>query len=409
MSDSFRSYVGQIQISANGNLAVSGIGFQPKIVIFINNGTNAIDTVSTGFNFSIGYGVSSSNQKCFYAHSQNGVTPSYARTGAVFSDVRCFMLRNEAGTVLGDVDLVSMDSDGFTINVINFASFVKPSFLALGGSDLIVSADSFDISTGTGSQAVTGVGFQPEAMIFMTPNFDTAGFAKFDGEISIGITDGTNQYAMNGFSENSANPTTTSRSVLGNAVIKGNSGWNTTELVASLSSFNSDGFTINKTTNTKAGVASCIYIALKGVELKVGTVTGQTSTGNYNYSGANFRPKALFAMNPLSSAIPADNAQLWSNGLGFSDENLNNASITVLDQHNVNPANTDRYHDTNHIYSRFFLNTGGSIDGSFYISSYNSDGFTYTQDDADPGGAVIVPFLLFGDKDRPFSPILSMF
>ncbi len=120
-----------------------------------------------------------------------------------------------------------------------------------GGAQVKVGSFTRDVSTASGNQAVTGVGFKPRALIFM------AALPAVTGGISTGVDDDTAAGSNRGTTTASQFDTTTSISIM---VV--HSGGNFYQGV--VNSLDDDGFTIAWTkTGTPTGTATVVYLALR--------------------------------------------------------------------------------------------------------------------------------------------------
>jgi hypothetical protein len=164
-------FVGSLTVpAATGNQAITGVGFQPSAVLFFGN-RQASDAASSNggsnaaMNHFVGVATSSTARgvvECNDDFSAGGLVSTPTAT-------QCIRQRSSAGTLLFAADFVSMDADGFTVNfaTANATAYVI-NFIALGGSDLTnVAVKSWTTPTATGNQSQTGVGFQPDALVFI--------------------------------------------------------------------------------------------------------------------------------------------------------------------------------------------------------------------------------------------------
>jgi hypothetical protein len=102
-------YIGQISsatLSTTGNKAVTGVGFTPKLVRFALASTSTASSAA-------GYGAMTSSAQWYSSHAAAAAGARAAGTDA------CFMGINTSGTEDLEGAYVSMDADGFTINVVN--------------------------------------------------------------------------------------------------------------------------------------------------------------------------------------------------------------------------------------------------------------------------------------------------
>ena len=100
--------------TATGNQSVTGVGFQPDVVIFLPTNLTA-DGVGSDAYLNIGAAVSSSARKTFSSTSEDG----QATTDTSRESYDLCISQNNPGSSSSDylADFVSLDADGFTINI----------------------------------------------------------------------------------------------------------------------------------------------------------------------------------------------------------------------------------------------------------------------------------------------------
>lgn len=186
--------VGRIlQKTTTGNQATTGVGFQPKLVLFWMNSQSA-SGIASHAEEAFGAAVSSSSR--FYNAST--CRDSEDDTGCRHDNTKCIGVlqkRTSSGsTVVCAADLVSMDADGFTLNwttTDGTARYVE--YMALGGDALTnVAITQWTSPTSTGSQDITTVGFQPDTLLFSSvwqgsaPPVSVAGAGRVCGAVDVG-------------------------------------------------------------------------------------------------------------------------------------------------------------------------------------------------------------------------------
>lgn len=148
-------------LSGIGNQRITGVGFQPKAVLFW-----ITDRTSTGNSPDVRFGrgwTDGTNEFAEAVARQDGTNNSRDR---VVND-KVITLIDAGGSVLAEASIVSLDSDGFTINWTTAGAFRKVTYLALGGPSLTnVKAGGFLCPWTGESYSETGVGFEPDAVIF---------------------------------------------------------------------------------------------------------------------------------------------------------------------------------------------------------------------------------------------------
>jgi hypothetical protein len=239
-------------ITATGNKAFTGAGFRPSSAILIGGVYDQVNSNSPGLGYDVSIGaVSSTSQRWFWSSCFSGGTAlnQYARVD------KCVGVTGNSGAtvaVLFQGDIVSFDSDGLTIN---FDTWAGPSTtngatgntvyaLCLAGINTF--AGSLAQKTSTGSQSVTGVGFQPSAILFGSAG-KTAGTTIVSGNQIYhftGGTDGTNSSVTAVSDNNTANTIldrTKCLAYIADGVIS------SAAALASFTSMDTDGFTVNWT------------------------------------------------------------------------------------------------------------------------------------------------------------------
>lgn len=269
---------------STGNQSITGVGFQPSLVVFRWN-LSTSDGTSADFVFGIGVGVSSSERRASGNYSTDNLVSSANQ--AWNQNTTC--IYSKGGTPRAD--FVSHDADGFTINWLAATSTVI-NYLALGGSDLTnVKAGTIAAKTSTGTQPYTGVGFQPTCLILFAGKFSTDSLDQL-----------TNGAAMLGFATSSTergcvawrNRNGAALQVAKHRQSKSKCAISLTDAgvftEADFVSFDSDGFTLDFT--TAGGSADiCYYLALRGPRFKVSSFNQPGATGNQALTGAGVTPK----------------------------------------------------------------------------------------------------------------------
>lgn len=267
MSGSFASN------TTTGNQSVTGVGFQPDIVFLF--GTLQATSAASNNNSQYSFGVMTPTAQWSTAtKSQNAQTTM--NTSRAFSNTRCFtMVASASNIVFQDMSFVSMDSDGFTFNINTAGGLaILIGYMAFKGGQWKVGTETQKTSTGT--KATTGVGFQPSGLILASVcDTQTAGTADHS-RFSFGATTGTsnNVSLWTGDADNVADSiadTIMSNSKCITLATEGVAAATTTQAEAALSSFDSDGFTLDWTT-ADATARVFGYVAV-GANAVAGTAT----------------------------------------------------------------------------------------------------------------------------------------
>lgn len=398
---------------ATGNQAVTGVGFQPALVLFwwglLTSDTNAAD-----FAFGIGAGISSSDRRA----SGNYSTDNLGTTSNQSWNQSTVCIYAPGGTPRADY--ASSDVDGFTVNWLAATTSVI-NFLALGGSDLSnVKTGSIAAKTTTGNQGYTGVGFQPTCLILFAGKFSTDPLDQnTNGAAMIGFA--TSSSARCGIAWRNKN------GVVGTQIAKHRQ--SKTKCAISMTdagvfteadfvSFDADGFTLNFT--TAGGTADiCYYIALRGPQFRVAAFNQATSTGNQSISGAGFTPKAAIVMsaNDIAANDDLTNAHVLVS-FGVATGTTERGCLWAGETDGVTPSQADRVMDRTKLIKMITQNSLVVNAAADHVS-FDGDGQTINNtvadgtsrevlvlwmgDAASTGGPSVIPY--FGGGHSPYRRI----
>lgn len=271
--------------AGTGSQAVTGVGFQPALVIFRYNNKTADGSAAEA---AIGFGACQSSSARFVGMSRASDASANSNTDRILSQARTLSVINSAATVVFDADCTSLDSDGFTINIATADGVQRIiNYQAYGGTDITnVKIGSYTASGS--SQGVTGVGFQPDMLFLYFANATTGTAAAFTS--GFGITTTASSWAFSTSSQDnqaSAVAKRYQRSGKSLAVLSSTGVLNTE---CTTSSFDADGFTEACPTQ---GSLLINYIAIKGGIWKAGAFNQSASTGAQAITGLGVVPKLL--------------------------------------------------------------------------------------------------------------------
>jgi hypothetical protein len=247
-SDITNVKVGNFNTSAslNGTVDVD-VGFEPDLVIFFRCGTVA-GTKTTHAQFSVGaaHNDTGNPQVCHGFHSVDNVgttdVDQYFRTNRIGSVPQPGNVRTYEVT---DWYPGPTPAAGFEVTTRDLATDTTFGYLALKFSgDVNVKIGNFTTPTSTGTDAVTGVGFQPDTVFLFGSTAATADSVVAGGTIGMSIFDGTDDYSYYGSSEDAVGTSNTQTLSDDQALhIPDNDGAD--EIKATYSSMDSGGFTLN--------------------------------------------------------------------------------------------------------------------------------------------------------------------
>lgn len=383
--------------TTTGEFSVTGLTFRPKLVTFwwtANTADGSITSIQAG----MGGAVSSTSRFAVAIADLDGAAAS--DSGRYHTDAACYSVVNTDGTtVVLAADFVSFNSDGFTLNqtVASGAALII-NYEAFGGS-IEAAIKMFVSNSSTGSQAVTGVGFKPTYMaLYGSRVFSVPPSGETHARLSFGATSGPSEEAAVGIAMNdAADPTQTSHAQTTAASWIGVNGADGLEQLADLTSFDSDGFTLNWS-NVFGGV-EIWAVCIRGVRAKVGQIAQPGGTGNSATTGIGFRPRGLrlWSMNDSTNSNGENHVE-WSYGAGSSSTargavwfgSNDNAATTAVD------SNLDRT-------KIIKMGTPGTptFEAAADLVTFDADGFTLNWTSAD-GSARLIQYSAFGDG--PTSP-----
>ena len=187
---------------------------------------------------------------------------------------------NSSVAVQKKASFVSMDTDGFTVNVSNATSGNNTQVISLALAGLNAQVGSFNKSNAVApaTDPVAGVNFQPELVLLTSvQDLTQAGLATAHTRFGIGASDGTTEGSSAFTDTNSAAVT----SVFGidktsKVFVKTNTNAATINAEADLTTMNADGFTLNWTTND-AVQTEMLYLALAPIAVTEVRLTSFTA------------------------------------------------------------------------------------------------------------------------------------
>ena len=394
--------------SGTGIQSITGVGFQPKAYILFYTKNDTLDTDSNGRGSILSIGMTDgTRQFCMASGSEdNQGTSDVGRRG--FSDrVLATHEAHQSQYVEGGGSHVSMDADGFTINITTpFTAPANPivSYIAFGGDDLLVDADTIDLAYSQDTSVdVTAPGFEPDVVItsyighFLDNNGDND---NDDHSFSLGWAlnparqASSNQYSMMVASRDGQGTARTySRFDDTRAGISHRDGVN--DAGYEIGNFDSSGF--NVTTRLKDAPNDYFmgYLALKlGSDPNVysSARTTRTSTGDDVEISAGFEPIFLLSIGSAAVTSANTNTAGGSMAIGFSD----GTDTFAIMQHDENAVDTSNTH--NRVTDTQFMSAyspAGGINWKATLTSFDPSGWTINYQDA-AGAAYLNAFLAFG-------------
>ncbi len=379
--------------AANALQAITGVGFQPKAILMWSDAQTAVGN-SADLQFSKGFSDGTTDFCAGQTSEDNVATSNCGR----MNSSKVISIYSVTPALLVEAELDSFDSDGFTVKwTTNDTTAYLIHYLAIGGDDLTnVDCSYFLNATVTGNQSITGVGFQPDCLIFLgtiegAPPVTKAGAASlmFGAAVS-----SSRRFATGVFSEDAAAEADTSTSTTTSKCLNywGNKG-GTPTLVgqADFVSMDSDGFTIDWTFASVAAYASG-FLALKGGQYETGADDSQTTAeaDAQSITGVGFQPTGIL-FHGFNGDI--DNSAVIGAASGAGVEGC----VQGLDEDAISTTKANTRSSTTKVISAAtsFSPTTTKIECD--LTSFDSDGFTLTWTTKN-ASAILYRYLCMGDN-----------
>ena len=255
------------QPGSTGNQAITGIGFDPDLLLSMFANVNTTD-LNRADNFTLGFGATDgTNQWCGAFRDRD----AQAASVGVSDWETSYYISSPTG--VGGINyrysIVSLDADGFTHNCVTFdTSYTQTPIVICAklatGASVQVGNDTQNTSTGT---KATTTAFQPDALLFGAfmqtgtgPDITPAGPA-----LMLGGFDGSNQGAVTISSVNGAGPSDANESTSGSVALRMTEGAQTTLAEATVSAVGATSFTLDWTT-ADAIARTFGFVAFKAAE-----------------------------------------------------------------------------------------------------------------------------------------------
>lgn len=298
-----------------GNQVITGVGFRPKAVLFYWTRHTAVPPAVSPFapqnsrnNLGVGFASGPANVGAVSvtARDRRNSSDDGRMRSATYPII--FLTGGGGGgqpTVVARAQLASLDADGFTINwtTNTDANPYIVHYVALGGDITNAMASTFNLTTAAGNQAVAGLGFRPDFVMFLwsfTEAVDTTGVGNT--EIGVGFAAGPASRAAMVYSGRDAIGSnldkrwwqrTDSAILLFDPAPVGPPLTPSQDAIADFVSMDADGFTVNKS-DPPAAATPIFFLALRGGRHSVGAFNQATVVGNQSIAGVGFKPEQLF-------------------------------------------------------------------------------------------------------------------
>ena len=248
--------------------------------------------------------------------------------------------------------------------------------------DLKMKKGSFTKSTCTAScsQSITGLGFQPKAIIFewTLQTTDNA----FSSDLYFGTGFATNDSsaiqnrALSFWDEDNQGTSDTGRRQSATAAIMMESANGSLVAQGAVSAFGTDGFTINWTTNNTSQYV-IRYTALGGADItraKAGTINvPSTVSGSTSYTDPGFQPDFLNIIGGEGTTTTSQPGVQFS--VGYASGPSNQGAFAMRSDDGALSGDTDKYQNTGYILTTMDISAGG-VEAEGALTSFDATGFT---------------------------------
>ena len=390
--------------AAASTVAVTGVGFQPKAIIFFFGGQATINTASDATaRLCQGFAVDKTaggiyNAGVFGFDLDNSATSAAQH---LISKTRCIEILSTGSTSIGALSVTAFGADGFTVTIAQqFTADRLIGFYAIGGSDISLAygSDSTIPTTAT-TKAITGVGGVPDVVFMLGGGFLTA-FDTYTNDVNnyFGVADrvGATNLVWAGESDTGTGTAQTMHYCRrGNSLASFANTIATTSMLGTVSSFDADGFTISLSeANGSADIFA--YFILKGGQYKVGGTTTPTDTVTTTaIAGVGFTPRGGLTLGSEgaenSSDTPTDDNVVSMGGF--------NSTLQVIvgfeSFDGVGTMDCTVFASDVEIYAG--VNSSGAFDQKTFLVSIDADGFSYKNSLNSSSVASFFGYVLFGN------------
>jgi hypothetical protein len=330
--------------TSTGTKAVTGVGFQPKVVMPFTAALPVGTAASQQSPFGFGVGVSPSNRAAIGVNIQSGVTTSNTERSHTNANILTIPLLGSINDFLVS-DLSTLGSDGFTLNwsVVEATERVL-NHICLGGADLEVSLTQHQMNATNSPQSFAhGLSGAPTGLLFFGIQTTSAPAATLtNAAISIGMWAGSNQFGTAYFSDNAVTTTATRRTLYNTASLVNFTAGVTTRTM-SVSSVDSTNVNCTYPITTSSAAIYFFMLAIRGAKCQTGTFNHNGSLSPLTINTTGITPKLFL---PVFVPIGVDSVNTVLNDLVISIgacDGVNNVSCGITDQNSQTTTNARRF------------------------------------------------------------------
>ncbi len=322
-----------IRPSGASNTFAHGLGDTPKALI-LWTANRQDETVGTDFRFGLGITDQDKTSRAVSVFVEDKAsTPTnssrHSSTGAI-------AIIDSGETLRARATVSSWDSTNITLswdtNLSHTSDVIH--FVAISGSAVLSKVIEWTTpTTATNPYEVTGVGFQPTAVIHMAIGDSITGAAPQSAaawHLGMGVMDASgNQWGNMVAGDDAVTTTNTARAMMSDASLVF---INTTPAItkkASYVSMDNSGFSLNFSTVTSATASRVFSLALQGVRANAGAFNKVASpTNSQSVTTVGYAPAAvLFGTIIANTSTAAQTSARW--GIGAADGTTEGSTILV--------------------------------------------------------------------------------
>lgn len=403
--DGFTTSDGTTQV-----VTITGLGAAPKMGIVWGYHTSGVGVSATAVH-TFGFFADDLTQAAVYAIDANAQSSSSVTSRSHSGSHLIYTTNVGESTILQAAAVTAVGTSGsdgtITLNwTTKDATSRRFGYIVWTGTDIEdATVLQFQTKSSSGSDPITGMGFQPDGMFLMSAGSLTAPPMKEAfAQLSLGFTDFAGSYNVTVIGDDNQS-TSQSKSQADMSFL--NVGWNGTTFadLATITSADSDGFTLNYSA-ADANQRYCWVLGFKGPRIACGAFNTSTSvTSATPVTGLADTPAGavfLTGMRPTASGVQADARIAW----GGSD-GTNEGIAGYLSEDAQTTTDTDRFQSVTQgiqIYDHTqTLKTSGDV-------SFGSGSISVNYDVADGSNAYEVGYFVLMPKAAATSrlPQLSL-
>jgi hypothetical protein len=383
-----------------GAQTITGVGVLPKAVIFWwtrQTSLGELASVLVGYGFATNYGGTYQNLGVAFASDDNAGTSNTGRRRSETYSI--IILSNGNPTLAAQASVTTFNSDGFVLNwQTNEARADIIHYIVLGGDDLTTArAGSFSLSTSTGTQDITSVGFQPDFAMFLWTFTESVDTNAAEAEVGLGFAvSSTKRGALVANSEDAESTSDTWQQQRTDSCIlllDPPSGGQDARI--DFSQFLVNGFRVNKI-DAPAASTSIFYLALKGGNYDVGSFNSPTTTGSQDITALGFQPALvmLATQGRTASTSIGSHAEI---ALGAATS-ASNKGVTWFEDRDNSGTSNNEMETLNTRVIQWRSSDTFTLSGSADFVSFLSSGFRLSWTNAESSARQLIYVAFGGDN-----------